>query len=613
MNQRLNTALGAIATGAGLVVMPAIAAEVPQLLAQADEVLTSASIYRLQNQVQLRPRNQSARAAQLNDVLVPLDAVQTGANSIAELLFNEGSIARVDANTVFRFQQGLRRFQLPNRISAVESGPDLASLLPGSDSKTFTSPTTDTFGSPAMFATVFAAARVKGDESATLAQTPLPTSPSAPPEAPEGAETSPASDTSAPDTSTPGTSGSDPALSPDPPPGASPTNESPTNLEPSEPAPSSAEMGEDEEVPAESESPETSENGEDPEEEVKAGISETIFVLESGTALVISPPEGIGTQIRTPQSRVNIVASVLPTLSEEAPTEAALPGFFRNFLATSWPVPFFTSRKATLNFPLPLAQTETPQDVELLPPPDRSSAAMAVHDPGTDTTQVFALTDGDITVSNLTGTETVPLLGGQTVFVNEGQLSDVQEFDLNTFYQTVPLAAGLGPGQEGVVAQQPPAVQVTLLAVRPATLAAVSNQARRLDGFSNTFLSDALSGTDSSFDGNEARSPLIIIDPQSIDGTFVRTGDTTAEFISNQLPAPVLIDVNIDNRTIRINGQTGISNDAGLSGNSASGTVIFENGEAIRVEVFDVGGDYENIDIGDTRPGRLTTGIAPDR
>jgi hypothetical protein len=594
MRDKSGVTLGAISAIAGLVmVYPAIASEFPQLIAQADEVLTSASIYRLENQVQLRPRNQSARAASIGDGLAPLDAVQTGASSLAELLFNEGSIARVDANTVFRFEQGLRRFQLPNRIAADAPEMEVAQILPVGELGTVVSGDGYSVGAiaaanPTTKTTIPIASIPNAFPSNWLAQTPSP--PSSPP--PTSSPSSPSS------------------LSPP----------SPDSL-PNTPSGSSESPSPMSDEDAESEDGDTNVEAEEQrEEEVREGISETIFVLENGTALIISPPESIGTQIRTPQSRINIAASVLATTTDPAPTEATLPGFWGDVVSvTQWPVSFLTSLKTQLLPIFSVAQSNTTnpqtntQATPLLPPPDRSSAAMAVHDPGTNTTQVFALTDGDITVSNLDGTETVALLGGQTVFVNAGEFSDVQEFNLNTFYQTVPLAVGLGPDQEDVVAQQPPEVQVSLLAVRPATLAAVSNQARRLDGFEVTFLQDALSGTDRYYDGNEVDYPVIILEPEIFDGTFVRTGDNTAEFLSDQLPAPVLIDVNIDDRTIQINGQTGISNDAGLSGNSAAGTVIFEDGRAVRVEVFDVNGDYDNIPIGGTRPGRLTTGIAPDR
>lgn len=407
-----------------------------------DAPLTRAEVYRLENRVQLLPRNQTARPAQLNDVLVPRDALRTEAAAIAELLFNDRSIARVDERTTFRFEEGLRRFQLPNLVA----------------------------------------------------------------------------------------------------------------------------------------------------------MNETIFVLENGTALIISPPSSIGTQIRTPESIINIAASDLEVANVPL------------LLASRLIIP--------LNVPQPISDVPTlpliTQTDELLPPPERSSAAMVVHDASQGTTQVFALTSGDVTVIGLSNNETVDLLGGQTVAVAAGEVGEVQEFDLQAFYRSVPLAAGLGPEQEAIVQQQPETVQQTLNQVREATLSAVRRQERRLEGFGNTFLRDALTGRDSGFDGLRGEAGTVLINPQSVDGVFIRTGETTAVFVDaagNQIP----IDVDIDDRAILINGAQGISNDAGLSGNDATGTVIFQDGRAIRVEVFDVGGDYDNIPIGGTRPGRLSTGIAPDR
>jgi hypothetical protein len=43
--------------------------------------------------------------------------VQTKSKSRAELLFNEGSLARIGSNAIFRFKPGLRRFELPTKVS----------------------------------------------------------------------------------------------------------------------------------------------------------------------------------------------------------------------------------------------------------------------------------------------------------------------------------------------------------------------------------------------------------------------------------------------------------------------------------------------------------------
>lgn len=94
------------------------------VLAQ-QQLLTRAEVYRLVNQVQLLLKNQPPRLAKLSDVLIPQDALQTKPRSRAELLFNEGSLVRIGANTMFRFIPGTRSFQLRN-------GTVLAMFRPGS-------------------------------------------------------------------------------------------------------------------------------------------------------------------------------------------------------------------------------------------------------------------------------------------------------------------------------------------------------------------------------------------------------------------------------------------------------------------------------------------------
>lgn len=426
---------------------------VAQLIAQQNEVLTRAEVYKLRNQVELLPFNQSARAAQISDVLTPQDAVRTAAVSIAELLFNEGSIARVDANTVFRFREGLRRFQLPNRVS---QKPGLHAFM------------TPTPAQPKLIA----------------------------------------------------------------------------------------------------------------QAEMSVLQKELIFVLESGTALLMSPPNSVGTRAETPESQISIIAP--RTVSETSTTSETASG--------------------------------------LLIPPDRSSAVMVVHDRDANSTRVFALTDGDIRVSDRTGVNSTPLIGGQTVAVTNGRLGAVETFDLENFYRTVPLAEGLGPGQESFVSQEPARVQTTLNAVRIETIAALRRQVRDRSTFTGTFLRDALNGIDTDFDGLRGRRTELIIGGERQEGTFRRTAGEDSDSIvtgtftpDNDAENPVRIRANLDTRQVTIDGQRGRSNDAGLSGNSAVGTVRFDNGRVLRVEVFDVGGDAPNDRPEGYRGRIIRNGIQPDR
>ncbi len=115
MGQRCILGVGAIASLIStLVGLPGWAAQ---------DLLTRAQVYRVVNQVQLLPRQQPARAAKLSDVMVPLDALQTAAKSRAELLFNEGSLARIGSSAVFRFVPGTRSFQLRNGTALIMSLP----------------------------------------------------------------------------------------------------------------------------------------------------------------------------------------------------------------------------------------------------------------------------------------------------------------------------------------------------------------------------------------------------------------------------------------------------------------------------------------------------------
>lgn len=474
----------------------------PQVIAQQDEVLTRAEIYKLRNQVELVPFNQSPRSAKLSDILVPQDALRTAAAAIAELLFNEGSIARVDANTVFRFREGLRRFQLQNRVA--QQGFDLVARgrLKLNSAK--------------LESTIIAPSAKRNNTqdpySGRLAQSPS-QSPSQSPD-----------------------------QSPDQFPSQSPSLQ-----------------------------------------------KETIFVLESGAALLMSPPNSVGTQVETSESTISIIAP------QTIPAAASTPGV-----------------------------TES----GLLLPPERSSAVMVIHDPAQTSTRVFALTDGDIRVFDRSGTNSTPLIGGQTVAVTNGKLGPVEEFDLKSFYRTVALAEGLGPGQESFVSQEPARVQITLNAIRIETLAAVRRQEREQSTFTGTFLRDALSGADSTFDGLRGRSNQVIIGGQRDDGTFVRTENDNdpdniirGNFIPNNSPnSPLDIVVDTDQRsgTISgtINGETfaGDSGDARFLGNDGVTTVRSPSGRVLRIEVFDIKQDFDNDDLQNSYRGRVIQGgLQPDR
>jgi hypothetical protein len=93
--------------------------------AVAQSVLQKGEIYKLTNQVDLNRHNQPVWSrAKLGDPLTPQDSIRTGANSRAELIFNEGTLVRIAAGTIFRFPPGKRNFEL-------RSGAALVMIRPG--------------------------------------------------------------------------------------------------------------------------------------------------------------------------------------------------------------------------------------------------------------------------------------------------------------------------------------------------------------------------------------------------------------------------------------------------------------------------------------------------
>ena len=165
------------------------------------------------------------------------------------------------------------------------------------------------------------------------------------------------------------------------------------------------------------------------------------FQLRNGTALIMSLPGKVGTRVETPGGQV--LAQALPPAPSTAPPSPTAPA---------------------------------------TPPIQPLSLAMIVRfDATSNTTNVFALTNGSITVFDLKGGQ-VFLMGGQTVAIVNGVLGAVETFDLKTFYKTSNLAIGLGPGQDAAVLQETPPVQQTLKTIRVDTLAALEAQTRWLEG-----------------------------------------------------------------------------------------------------------------------------------
>ncbi|OKH22905.1 hypothetical protein NIES1031_19275 [Chroogloeocystis siderophila 5.2 s.c.1] len=82
--------------------------------ANAETALTRAVVQNIRNLVRLLPQNRTPRPARLSDAMQPGDALSTGRSSLAELRFNDGSLARIGEQAIFRFIAQTRRFRLSN-------------------------------------------------------------------------------------------------------------------------------------------------------------------------------------------------------------------------------------------------------------------------------------------------------------------------------------------------------------------------------------------------------------------------------------------------------------------------------------------------------------------
>jgi hypothetical protein len=92
--------------------------------AQADTALTRAEVKSLRNLVQFMPQNRAARPAKVADSMVPGDALSTGREALAELRFNDGSLARIGEQALFRFSPQNRNLKLSNGTALILIPPD---------------------------------------------------------------------------------------------------------------------------------------------------------------------------------------------------------------------------------------------------------------------------------------------------------------------------------------------------------------------------------------------------------------------------------------------------------------------------------------------------------
>ncbi len=102
----------------------------------AETTLRRANIYKLINQVLI-----NGEQASNDDKLIPGYELETGSNSRADLLFNEGTLARAPSNTEFNFRAGTRRFEL-------SEGTALFILRPGGEDRVLKTPTVEVTAKP---------------------------------------------------------------------------------------------------------------------------------------------------------------------------------------------------------------------------------------------------------------------------------------------------------------------------------------------------------------------------------------------------------------------------------------------------------------------------------
>ena len=74
--------------------------------------LESAKVTLTVNKVLIVPPNQTPKPATEGDVLAGKASLETGKASRAELIFNDQTIARIGANSVFSFSRGTRELEL---------------------------------------------------------------------------------------------------------------------------------------------------------------------------------------------------------------------------------------------------------------------------------------------------------------------------------------------------------------------------------------------------------------------------------------------------------------------------------------------------------------------
>ncbi|MBD2185271.1 FecR family protein [Aerosakkonema funiforme] len=89
----------------------------------AEMPLSKAVIQSIRNLVRLIPQNQTGRPARVSEPMNPGDSLATGRESLAELRFNDGSLARVGEQAVFQFLPNTRTFKLSDGTALLLIAP----------------------------------------------------------------------------------------------------------------------------------------------------------------------------------------------------------------------------------------------------------------------------------------------------------------------------------------------------------------------------------------------------------------------------------------------------------------------------------------------------------
>src|SRR4051812_47437876 len=94
----------------------------------AGQDLRKARVTQVVEDVKLLPKEAMARPAVVNDELKQGTGIRTGTNSRSELTFNDLTITRLGANTVFSFNRQTRELNLSSGAALIQIPPGAAEM-----------------------------------------------------------------------------------------------------------------------------------------------------------------------------------------------------------------------------------------------------------------------------------------------------------------------------------------------------------------------------------------------------------------------------------------------------------------------------------------------------